>query len=925
MPNGPTPLSCDDPGGWLEQNGVTIHATVLPAAEDALKAALAEVAAEVATTGAPFCRSAVIHYARFVFIPEMADPAGGTAPAALMYLADFDGPVGDHLDEIADIAAGVFNRIGVFLEEPIPVTQSGRRAWLADHVIADQTYYVNTIGRTVRQIRCEQRLREAVEAFLDRLDTAGLEANAIREKIRDHLKASPELQWALTPPPSDAGWRKRRTIARVFGIAIAIPLAIVLLPVIVVWALILRWHEMTDPDDPSVASPEHIAELAETEDITLQNQFSALGFVKPGWFRRVTSLVILRVGRFGARYFFGHEDLAGVKTIHFARWTFIDDRRRMLFASNYDGSLENYMGDFIDIVAWGLNAIFSNGHGYPKTRWLILDGAWREGDFKAHIRRRQIPTQVWYAAYPNLSAINIADNARLRAGLTGELSERATTDWLKLLRRNWGRPQPKPVDLDCADMQGLVVRGHSQHKSACYLLLAFGDGREERSAARRWLDTLKVSNGTSSRAETYVHIAFTHNGLRRLGCPQSVLDGFSNEFRFGMTTAHRSRVLGDTGASDPAAWDWGGPSVPVDAVLMIYARDDTALADQVDALQLDLFSGAVRVLDALETTWLPGGKEHFGFSDGISTPPMEGLSKASGDDSAIKPGEFVLGYENEYGRITPRPLVDPRLDPYERLPEDIEGSGKRDLGRNGTYLVFRQMSQDVPRFWQSVEEAANANGTNDPVKLAAKMVGRWPGGAPLTLAPDRDDPDFARATRFLYHGKDREGRGCPLGAHIRRTNPRDALEPQPGTADSLAVNKRHQLLRRGRTYGAPIVETMDPADILASDADDGERGLHFICLCANIARQFEFVQGSWVNNPQFDGLVDDVDPLIGRRGRFTGEANADPRATFTMPEGGSRRRIHDLPDFVTIRGGAYFFLPGIRALKFIANCPLEER
>ena len=246
---------------------------------------------------------------------------------------------------------------------------------------------------------------------------------------------------------------------------------------------------------------------------------------------------------------------------------------------------------------------------------------------KAHIRRRQIPTQVWYAAYPNLSAINIADNARLRAGLTGELSKSDTIDWLKLLRRNLGRPQPKPVDLDRADMQGLIVRGHSQHKSACYLLLQFGDGKEERSAARRWLDILKVSNGKSSREETYVHIAFTHNGLRRLGCPKSVLDGFSNEFRFGMTTEHRRRVLGDTGTSDPAEWDWGGPGLPVDAVLMVYARDDASLADKLEKLSPGLLAGAVRVLEALETNWLPGDKEHFGFTDGISTPPMEGLAK----------------------------------------------------------------------------------------------------------------------------------------------------------------------------------------------------------------------------------------------------------------------------------------------------------
>ena len=169
-------------------------------------------------------------------------------------------------------------------------------------------------------------------------------------------------------------------------------LIILLSPLIYVWALVLRCHEDFDPDDPTRPDFAHIATLASVEDLTLQNQFSALGFVKPGWFRRANATVILWAGKFLTRYLFSYENLAGVKTIHFARWTFIEDKRQLLFSSNYDGSLENYMCDFIDLVWWGLNAIFSNGVGYPHTRWAVFAGAKDEGAFKRHIRNRQITT-----------------------------------------------------------------------------------------------------------------------------------------------------------------------------------------------------------------------------------------------------------------------------------------------------------------------------------------------------------------------------------------------------------------------------------------------------------------------------------------------------------------------------------------------------
>jgi Dyp-type peroxidase family len=566
--------------------------------------------------------------------------------------------------------------------------------------------------------------------------------------------------------------------------------------------------------------------------------------------------------------------------------------------------------------------------GYPRTRWLIVDGAWDEVTFKRHIRNRQIPSQVWYCAYPNLSALVIAENARIRAGLVEapEAEKQSAFDWLKPLRRNWGRPKRAPTPLERDDMQGLLVRGHSGHPAACFLLLRFGAGDAGRAGAKTWLRGLldEVSNGGREKSDHYVHVAFTAGGLERLGCPEAAFAGFSHEFRFGMTTEHRRRILGDDGDSAPDHWSWGGPSDATDAVLLVYAKTGESLAGIHDRLSAGFAANGVIETAKLDTSVLRldgdrFGREHFGFNDGLTTPPIEGLSKGGGDD-AIKPGEFFLGYENEYARITARPLVPAGLDPGGILPDDVEGSGAHDLGRNGTYLVFRQLHQHVHRFWNAMDAAVKddpADAGEARVKLAAKMVGRWPGGAPLTLSPDRDDPSLALAD-FSFHAGDGEGLACPVGAHIRRTNPRDSLEPRPGTAESLAVNKRHRLLRRGRTYGPPLAVSLQPADILARGDDGAERGLHFICLTANIARQFEFVQASWANNPQFERLADDVDPLIGRRGRFTHPDPAGATARFTIPGKPVRERVDDLPDFVTVRGGAYFFMPGIRALKYLA-------
>jgi len=465
--------------------------------------------------------------------------------------------------------------------------------------------------------------------------------------------------------------------------------------------------------------------------------------------------------------------------------------------------------------------------------------------------------------------------------------------------------------LELSDIQGLVARGYNNLPWARFLML----GVEDSAAARTWLRRLSgaIVSAQDRPDETSVQVAFTSSGLGALGLPAEVIAAFSAQFAEGMVTEHRSRVLGDLDEHAPEGWAWGGPRTDrVDALVLLYARDEDTLSTLCDRHVQELSASGMSVVAELDTFDI-GDLEHFGFRDGISQPLIEGFSKAQPQATTVRAGEFVLGYRNEYGLYTDRPLIDPLADPHRILPRDPAGSGRPDLGANGSYLAFRQLGQDVPGFWRYVDQAARAaDGSGDAdsrTLLAAKMVGRWPSGAPLVLSPDRDDPALADANDFGYFHADGFGRRCPMGAHIRRAFPRDSLEPGPGSAESVAVANRHRLLRRGREYGSPL----SVEEALADDpppAAREERGLHFLCLNANLARQFEFVQHTWVNDRHFNGLYEDVDPIAAHL--------TPPGSVFTVPADPVRRRVTDVPSFISVRGGAYFFLPGLRAIRYLA-------
>jgi len=267
----------------------------------------------------------------------------------------------------------------------------------------------------------------------------------------------------------------------------------------------------------------------------------------------------------------------------------------------------------------------------------------------------------------------------------------------------------------------------------------------------------------------------------------------------------------------------------------------------------------------------------------------------------------------------PNDVLPAPANPYHR------DRGLKDLGRHGSYLVYRKLRQDVAGFWSFLRRQSEADkGAADPhhmVRLAAKMVGRWPSGAPLALAPKHDDPSLGNEDRFLYATEDPHGLRCPFGSHLRRSNPRDMIRPS-GPDDSLAVSDAHRILRRASAFGGPafdfsILEDLEDAEKLSAlleIEDDGEpRGIHFFSVNASIKGQFEFVQQTWCNNPRFNALTDNRDPLIGDNGQ------PDRPSYMTIPEKPWRYRTAALPRFVTVAGGGYFFLPSLTALKFLAG------
>ena len=419
------------------QLSLTVRATVRRGSVDELRKVLERMGAEPPEArDIPFPQLEGVHFARLLLLEDSDEPPD-LIPASLMWMSEVDAPLERHLEELVDVGGPVldatFGLCEGYPEEPTP---QARRTYLGERLVESATSYVNTVGRTVDQIRREAELRQAIEDFLDRRRRDGLpgEPDQVRAEIQRFVRDEPRLSWARgrAPRPS-LRWRLGELVHALgvaAGLVVATPVVVVLLPI---YVLVLRLHERSDAAPHLRPTAEHEWRLASIEDYVTQNQFSAIGYIKPGRFRGMTVQAILWLTDQAARHVFTRGSLAGIKTIHFAQWIILDDGRFALFTSYYDGSHESYMDDFIDKIAFGLNAQFSNAVGYPKTRFLFFEGARREQEFKDYQRIRQTPTQVWYSAYPGLNAANIENNALIRSGLFGTLARADTEAWLRRL------------------------------------------------------------------------------------------------------------------------------------------------------------------------------------------------------------------------------------------------------------------------------------------------------------------------------------------------------------------------------------------------------------------------------------------------------------------------------------------------------------
>ena len=474
------------------------------------------------------------------------------------------------------------------------------------------------------------------------------------------------------------------------------------------------------------------------------------------------------------------------------------------------------------------------------------------------------------------------------------------------------RPAPRPVEID--DVQGLLADDWRSLPEATFLFLRAAQPR----AAQGWLTWIasRTVYGDATPTGQAVNVAFTHAGLEALGLEGRALDGFSQPFHEGMDgAARRVRLLGDHGEGAPEKWGWGNETNPVHVLVLLYAVDATTLVDLRAEHEKRATAGGLEVVAALSgASFRAPFREPFGFADGISQPPIVGIDPAPVSERPVATGEFLLGYRNELGRYPASPSVTADDDTAAvGLAPAVSGS-RRDFGRNGSYLVFRQLEQDVLAFWRLAAAQAKATSIESVEKWGAKMIGRWTSGAPLALCPDGDDQQFSKRNDFGYRLEDDDrGLRCPPGAHIRRTNPRDGL-PRTDTYRSLEVVRQHRILRRGRAYGRPLQGWPVPEDMLRHGDSSKDRGLCFVCLNADLAQQFEFIQERWVSDPTFvSAKSGELDPVIG-----------NPRgvATFTVPADPVPICIGDpgtpLSRFVTVRGGAYFFLPSKRALGYLA-------
>ncbi|HET6339403.1 MAG TPA: Dyp-type peroxidase [Polyangiales bacterium] len=872
----------------------------------------------------PFHRIGSVHYARLVLLESRA----GVGPM-LALATDYDGPEGDetvgeahafelHIEQLLILAPGLDQIFQHCARYP---GRDQLRKYLVQHRLRSRTSFVGAPGRSRDQIVWEAALRRRVDQLVATSASDQTDAETLRKLVRRQLE---DEGWSLPTfsPQANLEPRLVRALGARVGLvlallgacawqlheqfAVSVWITLACLAATIAGAVVrFRRLEKTDLQfQPKLSKQTHdrLRVASAHENDFVQNQLTHLVAIKRGPFRWFLIRVVFHVLQLFATYRYNHGSLGGIPSIHFARWVLIPGRG-VLFFSNFDNSWQSYLGDFIDKASAGLTAVWSNTVGYPRSRWLLWAGAEDASRFLAWTREHQQPTQVWYCAYPELSIVNINDNTEIRRGLAADDTTRrgGKPNPNQVEARTWqlrvtgvdraaadrlfseGQTVEPPVPLD--RVQGLIVRGYGHMPEARYLMLRVRGLHTD--AMRRWIGELPLTSAEAGSrsmlpSEPLINVAFSYDGLRALGVNEELCQRFSTAFVRGAHDDYRARVNGDVGDNAPEKWEWGSSRHPVHLVLLIFAKTKTSADEYAARYAGEARDHGLELVKTLEGTTLPDRKEHFGFRDGIGQPRVQGFGGTDQEDDAVAAGEFLLGRRDGYGN---------RAD----APDSPNGFC---FGHNGSYLVFRQLEQDVGAFWRHC--ASVGGSAQDALRVAAKLIGRWPSGASLVRHPDKDPGErrFEDEDDFTYlandEDNDRYGARCPFGAHIRRANPRDWNLGET-REESLKIANLHRIVRRGRPYGAPLDEMLLASSLVdKASAESAEapapRGLQFLCFNANIERQFEFIQQHWCNNPHFAGSDDGPDPVLGTK-----------------------------PRFVRVVGGTYFFMPSISAVKLLGD------
>ncbi|HYI41946.1 MAG TPA: hypothetical protein VE053_16680 [Allosphingosinicella sp.] len=933
----------------------------------------------------------------FMSLHAIPGPDGGDAHLVLEFTAD--GSERRALERIVDA-------IGADLE-PIfrKVSDWSDNVGLLDYLLAHrlkvgQGLFANaglcfpgTPGMSVGRIRGEAELGRFVAPLVDNHHPDMRPIDRLAE-VRRSVEAEPGLAWALEPPPPPLRTGSNPPILRLilryalpffpqymwpFGLLLA-GIALALLLTLSGWHLVaglllavagvatlmfgtlallyvaLRKQERNDWADPRSPDPNTLREINARENHCAQNHMVSITRRKPGPVRWFTLRTAFWSGRINVSRIYPPGFLGTIGTIHAARWVTIPGTRQLVFFSNYGGSWESYLEDFITEAHEGLTAVWSNSIGFPKARNLFQQGATDGERFKRFARASMRPTRFWYSAYPDLNTDQIRRNADLRRGLAAALSNDEALQWLALFG-SYPRPAAK---LETSQIQSLVFGGLGFMPHGLCLLF---DLPEDQARARAFMATLypctAFGDGRKLRRDSVLTVALGARALDRLGLPGECISGFPPAFLEGMGTDGRARILGDTGEDAPEQWRWGRQSS--DLALLVYGISESAVAGLTGEVCANAAANGMaepyRIpLKEAEKPAL----EPFLFVDGVSQPIIRGTDQANRSNDPIhlvQPGEFVIGYPDNRGNLPPQPELSPLADPRNLLPI-ADGSrafgtaiveAPRAIARNGTFLVIRQLEQDVDAFNAYCEEQAVALAARLPEPyevdadfVAAKLLGRWkdgsslvrnpyypysreverkamrdaarkpaalhgsePAAAPTTARPESAPaaatsipaptvPSSDRDNDFLYGTEDPQALRCPVGAHIRRGNPRDTL--LPGSLEQVAISNRHRIRRVGRLY---------------QEAPGAKPGLLFMCLNGDIERQFEFVQQTWLANPGFQGLTGQQDPLINDRTKGS--------TGYLIPSNDGPARLAPLPSFVRTLGGGYFFMPGRSFLAFLGG------